>query len=238
VIEIKNLTKKFGSYCAVDNLSLLVKSGEIFGFLGPNGAGKTTTIKMIAGIMSPTSGNIIVDGVDVSKSAIEAKKKIAYIPDEPFVYPNLTAREFLRFIGDIYDIPSKEQDEAISFYLSRFDLLDKADQLLGSFSHGMKQKVLIASVLMRKPKVILFDEPTVGLDPRSVKNFKDLISTQTKAGVSIFMCTHILEMAEKICDKVGIIYNGKMISCGPIDKLRKESGNNGSLEDIFLELTS
>ncbi|GAB4033335.1 MAG: ABC transporter ATP-binding protein [Elusimicrobiota bacterium] len=238
MIEIKNLVKKFESFTAVDNLNLSVESGEIFGFLGPNGAGKTTTVKMISGIMSPTSGSIIVNGVDLAKNPVEAKKKIAYIPDEPFVYPNLTAREFLRFIGDIYEIPEAEQDEAIETYLSRFELLDKADQLLGSFSHGMKQKTLIAGVLMRRPRVILFDEPTVGLDPRSVRNFKELISSQTEKGVSVFMCTHILEMAEKICDRVGIIYNGNMVSCGPVSQLRKETGNNGSLEDIFLELTA
>lgn len=237
MIELRNLVKKFDSLTAVDNLSLTVHSGEIFGFLGPNGAGKTTTVKMISGIMFPTSGEILVDGIDISKSPYEAKKKIAYIPDEPFVYPNLTAREFLRFIGDIYQIDRKEQDFAIEEYLSKFELIERADKLLGSFSHGMKQKVMIASVLMRKPKVILFDEPTVGLDPKSVKNFKDMIISQTKKGVSVFMCTHILEMAEKICDTVGIIYNGRLVSAGPVGEICQNRHSKSSLEDVFLELT-
>lgn len=237
MIELRNLVKKFNSLTAVDNLSLTVHSGEIFGFLGPNGAGKTTTVKMISGIMFPTSGEILVDGIDISKSPYEAKKKIAYIPDEPFVYPNLTAREFLRFIGDIYQIDRKEQDFAIEEYLSKFELIERADKLLGSFSHGMKQKVMIASVLMRKPKVILFDEPTVGLDPKSVKNFKDMIISQTKKGVSVFMCTHILEMAEKICDTVGIIYNGRLVSAGPVGEICQNRHSKSSLEDVFLELT-
>ncbi len=237
MIELRNLVKKFDSFTAVDNLNLKVDSGEIFGFLGPNGAGKTTTVKMIAGIMFPTAGEILVDGIDISKSPYEAKKRIAYIPDEPFVYPNLTAREFLRFIGDIYEIDRKEQDSAIDEYLARFELLDRADKLLGSFSHGMKQKVMIAGVLMRRPKVILFDEPTVGLDPKSVKNFKDMIISQTQKGVSVFMCTHILEMAEKICDRVGIIYNGKLVSAGPVEEICRKRDSKSSLEDVFLELT-
>lgn len=236
MIEIKNLVKKFDSFTAVDNLNLKVDSGEIFGFLGPNGAGKTTTVKMIAGIMFPTSGEIIVDGINVSKNPYEAKKKIAYIPDEPFVYPNLTAREFLRLIADIYEIDRKQADKSIEEYLSKFELLDRADKLLGSFSHGMKQKVMVAGVLMRNPKIILFDEPTVGLDPKSVKNFKEMIVSQTKKGVSVFMCTHILEMAEKICGRVGIIYEGKMVSCGPVEEILRVKNKN-SLEDAFLEFT-
>ncbi|MEW5951779.1 MAG: ABC transporter ATP-binding protein [Elusimicrobiota bacterium] len=236
MIEIKNLVKKFDSFTAVNNLNLTVDSGEIFGFLGPNGAGKTTTVKMIAGIMFPTSGEIIVDGINVSKNPYEAKKKIAYIPDEPFVYPNLTAREFLRLIADIYEIDRKQADKSIEEYLSKFELLDRADKLLGSFSHGMKQKVMVAGVLMRNPKVILFDEPTVGLDPKSVKNFKEMIVSQTKKGVSVFMCTHILEMAEKICGRVGIIYEGKMVSCGPVEEILRVKNKN-SLEDAFLEFT-
>ncbi|NLI10105.1 MAG: ABC transporter ATP-binding protein [Elusimicrobia bacterium] len=236
MIEIKNLVKKFDSFTAVNNLNLTVDSGEIFGFLGPNGAGKTTTVKMIAGIMFPTLGEIIVDGINVSKNPYEAKKKIAYIPDEPFVYPNLTAREFLRLIADIYEIDRKQADKSIEEYLSKFELLDRADKLLGSFSHGMKQKVMVAGVLMRNPKVILFDEPTVGLDPKSVKNFKEMIVSQTKKGVSVFMCTHILEMAEKICGRVGIIYEGKMVSCGPVEEILRVKNKN-SLEDAFLEFT-
>jgi ABC-2 type transport system ATP-binding protein len=238
VIELINITKKFENFTAVDSLNLTIKSGEIFGFLGPNGAGKTTTVKMIAGIMYPDNGEIKVNGIDVSKSHILAKKKIAYIPDEPFVYPNLTAYEFLKFIGDIYSIEKDKQINSISYLLEYFDLKDYANELLSSYSHGMKQKLLIASSLLREPEIILFDEPTVGLDPKSVKKFKEIIQSQTKKGVSIFMCTHILDMAEKLCDRVGIIYKGKLIACGDMSQLKKTTDKNSNLEEIFLNLTS
>jgi len=233
VLEIKNLTKKFGNLVAIDDISIIVKPGEIFGFLGPNGAGKTTTVKIISGILKPTSGEVFINGVDVVKNPIESKKLISYIPDEPFVYPYLTAREFLRFISEVYNIENcdKKIDELLDF----FSLTKYADLLLSSYSHGMKQKLLIAGVVLRNPKLMLFDEPTVGLDPLSVKKFKGLIKKLTESGTSIFMCTHILEMAEKICDRVAVIDKGKIISTGKIEEI---IGNNRSLEDVFLEITS
>jgi len=237
VIKISNLTKKFGNFIAVNNINLEINSGEIFGFLGPNGAGKTTTVKIIAGIMKPTSGNIYIDGIDVTNNSFLVKSKIAYIPDEPFIYPKLTGWEFLRFIGDIYSIPLEIQLREIPELLEMFSLNDVADELLESYSHGMKQKILIASVLLRKPSVILFDEPTVGLDPKSIRKFKDLMIDQTSKGVSIFMCTHILEMAEKLCDKIAIIDRGKIVANGSIEEIKKNSNLNGNLEDIFLKLT-
>ncbi|HOJ86295.1 MAG TPA: ABC transporter ATP-binding protein [Elusimicrobiales bacterium] len=235
MLKIENLTKKFGNFTAVDSVNLDIKEGEVFGFLGPNGAGKTTTVKIISGILKPTSGSVSIDGVDVINNPIESKKMISYIPDEPFVYPYLTAREFLRFISEVYKI--ENYNDKIDELLSFFGLLDYADLLLSSYSHGMKQKLLIASVVLRNPKVMLFDEPTVGLDPLSVKKFKELIKRLTLAGTSVFMCTHILEMAEKICDQVAVINKGKIIASGKVkDIIGHDKDKN--LEDVFLELTS
>lgn len=235
MLKIENLTKKFGNFTAVDSVNLDIKEGEVFGFLGPNGAGKTTTVKIISGILKPTSGSVFIDGVDVINNPIESKKMISYIPDEPFVYPYLTAREFLRFISEVYKI--EKYNDKIDELLSFFGLLDYADLLLSSYSHGMKQKLLIASVVLRNPKVMLFDEPTVGLDPLSVKKFKELIKRLTLAGTSVFMCTHILEMAEKICDQVAVINKGKIIASGKIKDIIGHDENK-NLEDVFLELTS
>ncbi len=241
MIEINELTKTFGSVRAVDRLTLRVEPGEIFGFLGPNGAGKTTTVKILSGIMRPTSGGVSVAGLDVAAEPLAAKRAMAYIPDEPFVYPKLTGWEFLRFIGDIYSVPYAEQRKRIPELLEMFELTDFSGELLESYSHGMKQKLLIASVLLRRPKVVLFDEPTVGLDPKSIRRFKELLAGIAAGGTSVFMCTHILDMAEKLCHTVGIIYRGRLIARGTVAEVKRmASGAAGprSLEDVFLELTS
>ena len=241
MIKIEKLTKTFGSFKAVDSLDLEVAPGEIFGFLGPNGAGKTTTVKILSGIMRPTAGRVSVAGHDVAVSPLEAKRAMAYIPDEPFVYPKLTGWEFLRFIGDIYAVPQAEQKRRIPELLEMFELAHQSGELLESYSHGMKQKLLIASVLLRKPKVVLFDEPTVGLDPKSIRRFKDLLADIAAGGASVFMCTHILDMAEKLCHSVGIIYRGRLVARGSVAEVKKmASGAAGprSLEDVFLELTN
>jgi len=239
MIEINNLTKTFGSFKAVDGLSLKVAPGEIFGFLGPNGAGKTTTVKILSGIMRPTSGTASVAGFDVARDPLAAKRAMAYIPDEPFVYPKLTGWEFLRFIGDIYAVPAAEQRRRIPELLETFELAAHAGELLESYSHGMKQKLLIASVLLRRPKAVLFDEPTVGLDPKSIRRFKTLLTDIAREGAAVFMCTHILDMAEKLCHTVGIIYRGRLITKGTVDEVKKLTAAQGvrSLEDVFLELT-
>ncbi|OGR74905.1 MAG: ABC transporter [Elusimicrobia bacterium GWC2_64_44] len=239
MIEINNLTKTFGSFKAVDGLSLKVAPGEIFGFLGPNGAGKTTTVKILSGIMRPTSGTASVAGFDVAKEPLAAKRVMAYIPDEPFVYPKLTGWEFLRFIGDIYAVPAAEQRRRIPELLETFELAAHAGELLESYSHGMKQKLLIASVLLRRPKAVLFDEPTVGLDPKSIRRFKTLLTDIARDGAAVFMCTHILDMAEKLCHTVGIIYRGRLITKGTVDEVKALTTAQGarSLEDVFLELT-
>ncbi|KAF0125943.1 MAG: ABC-2 type transport system ATP-binding protein [Elusimicrobia bacterium] len=239
MIEIENLTKTFGAFKAVDGLSLKVPPGEIYGFLGPNGAGKTTTVKILSGIMRPAGGRVLVDGIDMSVDPLSAKRRLAYIPDEPFVYPKLTGRELLRFIGDLYSVPVDEQEREIPKLLEMFDLSEAGGELLESYSHGMKQKLLIASVLLRKPKVVLFDEPTVGLDPRSIRRFRELLLDIARSGACVFMCTHILEMAEKLCGRVGIIYKGRLIAEGTVSELRRMSGSSAdrTLEDIFLSLT-
>lgn len=240
MIQIQNLTKNFSSFRALDGLSLRVEPGEIFGFLGPNGAGKTTTVKILSGIMRPTSGRVSVAGCDVEREPLAAKRAMAYIPDEPFVYPKLTGWEFLRFIGDLYSVPVPEQKKRIPELLEMFELSAQSGELLESFSHGMKQKLLIAGVLLRKPKVVLFDEPTVGLDPKSIRRFKTLLVDIAKGGSAVFMCTHILDMAEKLCHTVGIIYRGRLIARGTVAEVKKmASGAYGprSLEEVFLELT-
>lgn len=239
MIKIENLTKSFGPYKAVDNLTLNVEPGEIFGFLGPNGAGKTTTVKILSGIMAPTSGRVLVGGHDLQIEPLKAKRLMAYIPDEPFVYPKLTGYEFLRFIGDLYSVSFSEQQARIPELLKLFELSDYSGELLESYSHGMKQKLLIASVLLRRPKAVLFDEPTVGLDPKSIRRFKDLLINIAAEGAAVFMCTHILDMAEKLCTKLGIIYRGKLIAHGTAAEVKNlsASGASGTLEDIFLELT-
>lgn len=241
MIEIHDLTKTFGSFKAVDSLSLKVGPGEVFGFLGPNGAGKTTTVKILSGIMRPTSGRVSVAGFDVSREPLAAKRSMAYIPDEPFVYPKLTGWEFMRFIGDLYSVPQAEQKKRVPELLETFELAAHSGELLESYSHGMKQKLLIASVLLRRPRAVLFDEPTVGLDPKSIRRFRSLLADMAASGAAVFMCTHILDMAEKLCHSVGIIYRGKLIARGSVAEVKKmASGALGprSLEDVFLELTN
>ena len=241
MIEIRNLTKTFGSFKAVDGLNLKVEPGEIFGFLGPNGAGKTTTVKILSGIMRPTAGHVLVAGHDVDKEPLLAKQALAYIPDEPFVYPKLTGWEFLRFIGDLYAVPAAEQRRRIPELLETFELSAHAGELLEGYSHGMKQKLLIASVLLRRPKVVLFDEPTVGLDPKSIRRFKTLLGDIAREGAAVFMCTHILDMAEKLCHSVGIIYRGRLVARGSVAEVKRMASGadkERSLEDVFLELTA
>lgn len=245
MIKLTNLTKRFGGLVAVNNLSLDIPKGEIFGFLGPNGAGKTTTVKMLSGLMAPSEGTAVVAGCDIVTQAIEAKKRLAMVPDEPFVYPKLTGAEFLHFIGDLYGVPPEAQLKRIPDYLKMFDLDRWQSELLESYSHGMRQKLVIASVLLRDPEVVLLDEPLVGLDPKSARLVRDIILDLSRSGVTIFMCTHTLEIAEKLCHRLGILYEGSMLALGTVEELRKRSGQpmydaSGAritLEDIFLTLT-
>lgn len=233
MIKLTGLTKKFKDKIAVDGMNLEIPSGEIFGILGPNGAGKTTTIKMISGLLKPTSGSVSVCGFDVQKNPIEAKKIIGLLPDMPFVYQKLTGREFLEFICGIYDSGC----EKINEYLELFELKSAADELIESYSHGMQQKLVLAGILIRKPKVILLDEPLVGLDPKSARLVKSIYTEQSRKGTTIFLSTHILEIAEKLCSRLAIIDRGKIIALGTLGDLKRQARTEKDLEDVFFKLT-
>ncbi len=238
-IELKNLTKKYGSLTAVNNLNLEIENGEIFGFLGPNGAGKTTTIKLLTGLLKPTSGTVEILGFDIQANPIEAKSHIGLIPDEPNIYEKLTGREFLRFMGNIFKVENTVIIKKTAELLKIFDLQDRADELIQVYSHGMKQKIAIAGALIHSPKIIIFDEPTIGLDPKSARTIKDILKYRAESGDCIFMSTHILEIAERMCDRIGIINNGNLIAVGNMDELRHLSKSGKyNLEEIFLELTN
>jgi len=237
-IETFNLTKIFGKVTAVNKLNLEVKKGEIFGFLGPNGAGKTTTIKLMTGLLKPTSGIVRVMGKDIQEDPVEAKKFIGLIPEEPQVYEKLTGKEFLRFMANLFRVDKKDIGKRIEELLKIFDLVNKGEELIQSYSHGMKQKIAIAGALVHSPRVLFFDEPTVGLDPKSAKIIKDIMKLRANSGDCVFMSTHILEIAERICDRVGIIKDGQLIAVGNIEELRELSAEKESnLEEIFLQLT-
>ncbi|MFH1619068.1 MAG: ABC transporter ATP-binding protein [bacterium] len=244
MIKIENLSKHFGRLIAVDNLSLEIPPGEIFGFLGPNGAGKTTTVKIISGILHPTSGTVSVAGFNVVTQSLDAKKAMALVPDEPFVYPKLTGIEFLQFLGDLYSVPSSVQEKKIPELLEMFELSRWRGELVETYSHGMRQKLVIAGVLLREPKAVLLDEPMVGLDPKSARKVKELFFKLAADGASIFMCTHILDIAEKLCHRIGIMSEGRLIALGTMARLRELSGTSAtkagekSLEEIFLSLTA
>lgn len=238
LIRTRQLTKSYGATTAVDSLDLEVKSGEIYGFLGPNGAGKTTTIRMLSGLLDASAGEAFICGYDISKEASQAKAMLAYVPDQPKLYGKLTAREFLQLVAALYRIPKKVSQERSEQLLSMFGLAERADELLEGYSHGMQQKVILAAALIHQPRVMLLDEPTVGLDPASARLLKDILQELAKQGAAVFVSTHILEIAERLCHRVGILKEGKLIAQGSPDELRKMVGHGDeSLEDIFLELT-
>jgi ABC-2 type transport system ATP-binding protein len=237
LIETRQLTKKFGEKTAVDDISFSAKAGEVFGFLGPNGAGKTTTIKAIVGLLKPSSGSVSVAGYDVQLQPMQAKAVSGYVPDTPNLYMKLSAREFLRFVGDLYEIPRAKVDERSDELLRLFDLADVRDDLIDSYSHGMKQKTAVAAALIHDPKVLVLDEPTVGLDPKSARLIKDMLRQLADRGAAVFLSTHILEIAERMCDRIGIIDRGRLIAVGTMDELRALGKGERNLEDIFLSLT-
>jgi ABC-2 type transport system ATP-binding protein len=242
LIETKNLVKRYGEKSAVEDVSLQVFGGEIFGFLGPNGAGKTTTIKMIVGLLQPTSGSVQVGGYDVLSQSLQAKAASGYVPDSPNLYPKLTGRELLRFVGDLYGLDARQVERRIEELLRLFDLAQAGDDTIDSYSHGMQQKTALAAALVHDPRVLVLDEPTVGLDPKSARLIKDILRQMAERGAAVFLSTHILEIAERMCDRIGIISRGKLIAVGTMDDLRslgrQDAGEQGgSLEDIFLGLT-
>jgi len=237
LIETSSLIKRYGDKLAVDNVSFQVQAGEIFGFLGPNGAGKTTTIKMIVGLLQPTSGRVTVNGFDVQAQPLQAKATNGYVPDEPNLYPKLTGRELLRFVGDLYGIPRKQVERRTEELLRLFDLTQAGDDTIDSYSHGMRQKTALAAALVHDPRVLVLDEPTVGLDPKSARLIKDILRQMAGRGAAIFLSTHILEIAERMCDRIGIINKGQLIAVGTMEELRAMVTGETSLEDIFLGLT-
>ncbi len=236
LIEVDRLTKSFGATKAVDGISFEVYAGEIFGFLGPNGAGKTTTIKILTGLLTPTSGRARLGGFDVVRQPLAAKRILGYVPDEPNVYQKLTAVEFLDFVGDAYGMSARQKALRIGELLALFGLDGAAGDLLGSYSHGMKQKVLLCAAFLHDPKIYILDEPTVGLDPRSARLLKTLLREVTARGGAVFMSTHIMEIAQSLCDRVAIINRGRIAAAGSVLELQRLSGER-TLEDVFLGLT-
>lgn len=237
-IKLTDLAKTYGKQEAVHQLNIEVNKGELFGFLGPNGAGKTTTIKMMTGLLEPTNGMIEVSGINVWEQPLEAKKRIAYVPDQPDLYPKLTGWDYLEFVAAVFRLPKDKFQHKAKELLDVFSLTNRADELIEGYSHGMKQKIAICGALVHEPDVLFLDEPTVGLDPKSARSLKNLLRELCDNGMTAFVSTHILEIAEQMCDRVGIILDGNMIALGTIDELRKQGGDKEqSLEDIFLELT-
>ena len=238
MIRLEALTKRYGRFTAVDALDLEVHRGELFGFLGPNGAGKTTTLRMIAGILRPTAGRVTVGGEDVQLHPMAAKAKLGFVPDRPYVYGKVTGAEFLRFVAALYGQSSAGVERRLGELLELFELDPWRDELTESYSHGMRQKLLIASALVHRPEVIVVDEPMVGLDPRSARLLKDLLRRFVDRGGTVLMSTHTLEVAEAMCDRIGIILGGRFAALGTLDDLRHQTASAGSsLEELFLKLT-
>lgn len=239
MIRARNLRKVYGRKEAVRGVDLDVPSGTLYGFLGPNGAGKTTTIKMLAGLLRPTSGSAEVAGVDVARDPLEAKRRIALVPDQPALFEKLTAREFLRFVAGVYGVEPGEAQRRSVELLEMFDLSGAADEMLGGYSHGMKQKAALAAALLHEPEVLFLDEPTVGLDPASARLIKVLLRRLVERGGTVFLTTHILELAQALCDEIGIIQNGSMLASGTFSGLRRRAraAEEEGLEAVFLELT-
>ena len=238
MIKLTQLTKRYGTFTAVDRLDLEVPAGQLFGFLGPNGAGKTTTLRMIAGILKPTTGSVEIGGVALERYPRSAKMKMGYIPDRPYVYDKLTGAEFMRFVAALYGQEGPAIEKRIDELLEIFDLGAWKDELTESYSHGMRQKLIISSALVHRPEVIVVDEPMVGLDPKSARTLKDLFREFCARGGTVLMSTHTLEIAEGMCDIIGIIQGGRIVAHGTMDELREQhAAGDASLEELFLKLT-
>lgn len=238
MIELKSVTKQYGTKLAVDNLSLTVPAGELFAFLGPNGAGKTTTIKMLTGLLFPTSGEVCVGGFDIVREGDQARQLISYVPDQPFLYEKLTGREFLQFIADLYGMSADRATERMQTVIDLFALHEFVDDLTERYSHGMRQRTVFAAALIHEPKLLIADEPTVGLDPKSIRMLKDLLRAESDRGTTVFLSTHSLDIAQELADRIGIVDRGRLIGCGTLADLRKQTRMDGSLEDVFLKLTA
>jgi ABC-2 type transport system ATP-binding protein len=239
MIRLENLTKHYGRVAAVDSLSLDVAPGEIFGFLGPNGAGKTTTIRVMMGILKPTSGRAILGKYDIQTEPEKAKAITGFIPDRPFIYEKLSGVEFLKFVGSLHHVTVEKMAQQIPELLECFELSEWKDELVESYSHGMKQRLVLCASLIHEPKILVVDEPMVGIDPKGARTLKDLFRSLARNGTTIFLSTHSISVAEEVCQRVGIIHKGKLIASGTMpDLLRLAKMKEGKLESIFLELTS
>ncbi|MBI3409756.1 MAG: ABC transporter ATP-binding protein [Planctomycetes bacterium] len=237
MIELENLTKAYGNTVAVRDLNLRIEAGELFAFLGPNGAGKTTTIKLMCGLLFPTRGTIRIGGFDLRTHGEQARQTISYVPDQPFLYEKLTGREVLQFVADMYRMPQDRSRTRIDEMIELFSLGKFVDDLTERYSHGMRQRTVFAAALLHEPRVLIVDEPTVGLDPRSIRLLKDLLRKESERGVTVFLSTHSLDIAEELADRIGVIANGTLIGCGDLASLGVQAAMDGSLEEVFLKLT-
>ncbi len=238
MIQAAGLTKQYGKLEAVHDVTFQVAAGQVFGFLGPNGAGKTTTIRMLTGLVRPTTGSAQIAGFDVTTEPLEVKRRVGYLAETPYLYPKLSGREFLAFMAGLYQVPAESARQRAARLLSLFELADKADDLVETYSHGMRQKLALAGALLHEPPVLFLDEPTSGLDPRSARLVKDLLVGLVGRGHTVFLSTHVLEIAEQLCHRVGIIDRGRVIATGTLDELRQGASSDArSLEDVFLQLT-
>ena len=238
MIRLKNLTKQYGNIKAVNRLNLSVAHGEIFGFIGPNGAGKTTTIQMMGGLLAPTEGSVTINGIDMATQPEKAKKIIGLIPDRPFLYEKLTGMEFLKFTADLYEIDRETFLEKAENLLQMFSLLDRAHELIEAYSHGMKQRLIMSAALLHDPSLIIVDEPMVGLDPRGIKMVRALFRNLAAKGTTIFLSTHTLNLAEDVCNRIGIINNGLLIATGTLPELKHTAKvGDADLEEVFFQLT-
>lgn len=237
MIKLERLNKFYGPFHAVKDLTLTIPRGEIFCFLGPNGAGKTTTLKMLTGLLHPSSGQAWIGGLDIAKEPLEAKKKIAYIPDTPFLYDRLTATEFFTFVGTLYGMSRDEIEAEYERSFAFFGLLDHRAALCKDLSHGLRQRLVYAASFLHKPEVLFIDEPLIGLDPHTIRTIKHLLRKSAQEGMTIFLTTHILSLAEDVADRIGIILGGRLIALGTLKEIQAHSGATGDLEDVFLTLT-
>ncbi len=237
MIQFDHVTKTYGTKVAVEDLTLDIPAGELFAFLGPNGAGKTTTIKLICGLLFPTTGTVRIGGFDLQREGERARQLLSYVPDLPFLYEKLTGREFLQFIADMYGLAPELGRQRIAEVIDLFELHEFVDDLTERYSHGMRQRTVFASALVHEPRVLIVDEPTVGLDPRSVRHLKDLLRRQADQGVTVFLSSHSLDVVQELADRIAIINHGRLISCGSLETLRAQAAVAGPLEDVFLTLT-
>lgn len=238
MIKLENISKSYvKGKKSVDSLNLEIKDGEIFGFLGPNGAGKTTTIKMITGILNADEGRILVDDKDIKKESISAKKTIGFVPDTPDIFLKLKGIEYLNFMGDIYEVPKEIRKQRIEELTKKFEIYDNLNEEMQGYSHGMRQKIILCGALLNNPKNWILDEPMTGLDPKASFDLKEMMRKQAKEGNCVFFSTHVLEVAEKLCDRVGIINKGKLIFVGTFEEMKRKLKDNGTLEELFLEIT-